>query len=153
MQIVQDFFEAFKRRDYKAMQACYHDQASFTDPVFGTLDATQVKAMWEMLLGRNNDLQLEYKILNANENQAEVNWVATYNFSATQRRVENKVHSVLTLKDQKIIVQKDTFDLWKWSAMALGLSGSLLGWTPFLKNKIRGNAAAGLRKFMENPRP
>lgn len=153
MPVIHDFFEAFKRKDFKAMQACYHEQASFTDPVFGTLNVDQVRAMWDMLLSRNKDLQLDYHIISFHNGQTVVEWVATYTFTATQRQVRNVVQSTFTLKDQKILVQKDKFDLWKWSAMALGFSGTLLGWTPLFKNKLRSTAAAGLKKFMEKPKP
>jgi hypothetical protein len=52
-------------------------------------------------------------------------------------------------KDGKIFRHRDHFDFWRWSRMALGTSGLLLGWTPFLKNKVQTTAKARLRKFME----
>ena len=44
---------------------------------------------------------------------------------------------------------KDRFDFWRWSRQALGAPGVLLGWTPVIRNKVRGQAAANLRKFLE----
>ena len=38
--------------------------------------------------------------------------------------------------DGKIIKHTDIFDLWEWSKQALGVSGYLLGWSGFMKNKI-----------------
>ncbi|MDB5894551.1 MAG: snoaL-like protein, partial [Rhodoferax sp.] len=35
-----------------------------------------------------------------------------------------------------------------WSRQALGAPGMLLGWTPMLRNKVRAQAAANLRKFL-----
>jgi hypothetical protein len=38
--------------------------------------------------------------------------------------------------------------LWAWSRQALGAPGLLLGWTPFLRRKIRAQAAANLEKYI-----
>ena len=40
--------------------------------------------------------------------------------------------------------QVDTFDLWRWSRLALGPKGAALGWAPFVKKAIRSQA---LRNF------
>ena len=57
--IIRDFYTAFNRKDYAAMQALYHPQATFYDPVFQQLDAAEVKAMWQMLLTSSRDLAVE----------------------------------------------------------------------------------------------
>ena len=41
----------------------------------------------------------------------------------------------------------DRFDLWRWSRMALGMPGVLLGWSPLIRNKVRKQAADGLAAF------
>ena len=40
------------------------------------------------------------------------------------------------------------FDLWRWSGMALGLKGKLLGWLPPVQGAIRKTAGDGLKAFM-----
>ncbi len=35
--VLQRFYQALQRGDGEAMAACYHPQARFHDPVFGTL--------------------------------------------------------------------------------------------------------------------
>ena len=47
---------------------------------------------------------------------------------------------------------RDRFDFWAWSRQALGLPGWLLGWTPWLRNKVRATAARNLAKFMARNR-
>jgi hypothetical protein len=42
--------------------------------------------------------------------------------------------------DGLIVTHVDTFDLWRWSRMALGCMGITLGWTSFVQNKIRKQA-------------
>lgn len=142
--MLKTFYTAFQQKDYAAMQACYHPEASFSDPVFQNLDAKQVRAMWHMLCERGKDLQLKFDVLS----ESQVFWEADYSFSKSGRMVNNKINATFEFKDDLIYVHKDTFDLWKWSGMALGSVGNLLGWTPFFKAKIRKTAMSGLHKFI-----
>ena len=48
-ELIQTFYDAFARLDYKTMQDCYGDDPTFNDPVFGILQSDEVGAMWEML--------------------------------------------------------------------------------------------------------
>jgi limonene-1,2-epoxide hydrolase len=47
---INRFYTAFQKLDYATMQSCYSDDAVFNDPAFGLLDATETRAMWEMLM-------------------------------------------------------------------------------------------------------
>lgn len=149
--LATQFYSAFQQRDYRTMQQLYHPQATFSDPVFPDLDAGGVKAMWEMLLTQGRDLAVEFDILEEDEKGARVYWVATYTFSYTGRPVENRIHAQLTYADGKILRHEDRFSFWRWSRQALGPTGLLLGWTPWLKNKMRATAAKNLRRFRERP--
>ena len=51
-------------------------------------------------------------------------WTADYLFSKTGRQVFNEIHAEFEFKDGKIFRHHDTFDIWKWSRQALGISGS-----------------------------
>ena len=53
----------------------------------------------------------------------------------------------------KIVRQEDKFSLWRWSSQALGTKGSLLGWTPLVRNKIRAQAAAALCDYARKVAP
>ncbi|MFM7850832.1 MAG: hypothetical protein ACKO96_02715, partial [Flammeovirgaceae bacterium] len=55
----------------------------------------------------------------------------------------------LALKDGLIYRHTDTFDFWRWSRMALGTPGKLLGWSTFLQNKVKATAMGSLKKFIE----
>ena len=128
------------------MNECYHKEATFSDPVFQNLNSKQVQAMWHMLCEAGKDLQLEFDLLSDNQ----VYWRPVYSFSKTGRKVHNKIHATFTFKDGLILNHEDKFDLWKWSFMALGIPGQLLGWAPFFKNKIRKMANGNLQKFINN---
>ena len=58
--LIHQFYTAFQQKDVKTMQNSYGDQAIFNDAVFINLDAQQVRAMWQMLLSRSEDMKLSF---------------------------------------------------------------------------------------------
>jgi len=147
--LMQTFYEAFARLDYKTMQSCYSDDPVFNDPVFGILQGDEVKAMWEMLCKNAKDFSLQYSSIDVDSEYGTCNWTASYTFSKTGRRVVNKVKAHMRIQNEKIIEHTDEFDIYKWSRQALGLPGILLGWSGYIKNKIRYDVRNRLQKFME----
>lgn len=147
--LAERFYAAFAARDWAGMGACYAEDARFHDPVFLDLDARQARLMWRMLLERATDLSVTARVVAADNERVEVEWIAHYTFTRTGRPVRNLVHSHLEVRDGVIRRQVDTFGLWRWSCMALGPVGWLLGWTVFVRGKIRDDARAQLRKFVE----
>jgi hypothetical protein len=132
------------------MSECYHPKVHFIDPAFGLLKGEQVSKMWEMLLIRSKgNLKIEFSNVKADESTGSANWVATYNFSRTNRNVINKIAAEFVFQDGLIIKHTDNFDVWKWSKQAFGLSGYLLGWTGFFQGKIQKQALLSLKKFQE----
>ncbi len=131
------------------MAACYHDQVHFSDPVFPDLDGDRAKGMWRMLCERADDLEISFGIEDEQENGIRVRWEASYTFTKTGRPVVNKVTAHILVVNGKIISHHDHFDFWVWSRQALGLPGLLLGWTPFLKAKVRKDAARVLDRYLK----
>lgn len=130
------------------MQNSYADSAAFNDPAFGDLNALQVRSMWEMLIGGSRDMAITFGKIKADEKTGTAEWIASYTFSGTGNKVVNKVKASFIFENGKIIRHHDHFNFYIWSRQALGLSGLLLGWTPFLKNKVRKTATAKLHKYM-----
>ena len=148
-QLVDNFYKAFQQKNGEAMAKSYADNATFSDPAFRNLKGQQVGDMWRMLTERAQNFSLQYKVLTVGEQQGEAEWTATYTFSQTGRTVVNHIHSYFTFKDGKIIAQQDKFDVWRWSSQALGLKGTLLGWTPLVKNKIQQQASKSLAIYQQ----
>ena len=148
MSVIDRFYTAFAQRDWSTMGACYHDMASFSDPVFPHLDAVETRAMWKMLVTSGKDLRVRHVVLSEDANGGTAEWDAWYTFSKTGRPVHNRITATFTFQDGLILIHRDDFDFWRWSRQALGTSGLLLGWTPLVKNKVRGIAADGLCKAM-----
>ena len=108
--------------------------------------------MWHMLAVAAKDIIIVFKNVEGSEKVGSCDWDALYSFSRTGRKVHNIIHADFEFKDGKISKHTDTFDLWKWSRMAFGTSGKLLGWTPFFQLKIRDTARKNLDKFIDqNP--
>lgn len=148
--LIEHFYNSFAQRDYKAMQGCYADNATFSDAVFQNLNSAQVKAMWEMLIRRGKDLQIRFQNVSADEKTGSAEWIANYTFSQTGNKVENHIKANFEFENGKIVKHVDTFDFYKWSSQALGLTGKLLGWTSFLQNKVRQTAMKSLDDFMNS---
>ena len=149
-QVIQRFYSAFQKLDYAIMQSCYSDDIIFNDPAFGILEGPEAKAMWEMLCKNAKNFSLSFSNIQLlDEEYATCDWIANYTFSKTGRKVTNKIKAHMRLQDGMIIEHTDQFDIWKWSRQVLGLPGILLGWSGYLKNKIRSNARKSLEKFMD----
>lgn len=147
--LINHFYNSFNQRDYKAMQDCYADNATFSDEVFQNLNSAEVRAMWKMLCLRGKDLQIHFQNVTADEKSGSCEWIANYTFSQTGKKVKNQIKASFEFENGKIIKHLDSFDFYKWSSQALGLTGKLLGWTSFLKNKVRQTARKSLTDFMK----
>ena len=105
--------------------------------------------MWAMLCSRATDLSVEVSGVEADDTHGRARWVATYTFSKTGRKVRNEIDAEYGIPRWADRASTDRFDLWRWAGMALGLKGTLLGWTPMVQNAIRKGSdaqAAGLAR-------
>ena len=149
---IERFYAAFAALDAATMAACYAADAKFRDPVF-TLDGREdIAAMWAMLCAatraNGRDVwKLEWWDVHAEDDHGGAHWEAHYWFSATGRRVHNRIDARFAFRDGLIVAHLDDFDFWTWSRQALGAPGWLLGWTPILRNKVRAQAATKLALF------
>jgi ketosteroid isomerase-like protein len=147
--LIQKFYTSFQNKDYKGMQECYADNVSFSDNAFPALKGKQAGAMWHMLISGGKDLQLTFEPVKANDTHGSCDWTATYTFSLTGRKVTNKIHAEFDFSNGKIIRHKDSFDFYNWAKQAFGLTGLLLGWTRFFRNKVQSTAGSTLNTFIE----
>jgi hypothetical protein len=92
---------------------------------------------------------LDYQILEETSNQVKTQWIATYTFSKTGRKVVNKIVATMSVDNGLIIMHTDVFSFHKWASQALGTVGLLLGWTGFLRKKVQTTARQNLDVFMQ----
>ena len=150
-QLINNFYSSFQKLDSAGMTACYSDDIVFFDPAFGLLKGAEAKAMWEMLCKNARDFSLTYgNIQHLDEEYSTCDWVATYTFSKTGRKIVNRIKANMRFAEGKIIEHSDAFSLHKWSSQALGFSGWLLGWNSFFQRKIKNQAKRNLLRFIES---
>jgi len=147
-ELIKKFYTCFQQRDPDGMTACYRPEIVFSDPVFQTLKGERAIAMWHMLIGRSKDIEITFGDIQADDERGSAHWEATYTYSATGRKVHNVINAQFRFQDGSILAHHDTFDLWKWASQALGLSGRLLGWTPFMQQAIRRRAGQALDDYI-----
>ena len=149
--IIENFYQAFDALDSEGMVKCYHSEVKFEDPAFGMLTGEKAKNMWRMLCSSQKGKNFKVEVSGIEYNEVtevgRAHWEAHYLFSKTGRKVHNIIDAEFKIKDGKIIEHIDRFDLYSWSKQALGLSGYLIGWSGYFKNKLNAQTNALLSKF------
>lgn len=145
--LITKFYQAFQQKDYRTMASCYHEDATFKDPVY-ELQGKHIHAMWHMLLERGKEFSLVFSEVEVFDNTASANWTASYRFNLTDLKVVNPVSASFIIQDGLIITHNDNFDLYAWERQALGVPGVLMGWSPYMKNKLRSYAEKALNAFI-----
>jgi ketosteroid isomerase-like protein len=146
-QLITRFYEAFSRRDAATMASCYAPDARFSDPVFPSLQGSEIIDMWTMLTGALRESSITFSDVRADDKGGSAHWEARYLYSATGRRVHNIIEARFTFADGRFATHRDQFDLWRWSRQALGPVGLLLGWSPIVRNKVQATAAQRLADY------
>lgn len=154
---IHALYDAFARLDGAAMAECYADDAVFEDPVFDLRGHAQIGGMWRMLCdaaSRHGETLFRIETSGVRTHgvdgtRGEAHWEAWYRFSATGRDVHNVIDATFTFDaDHRILTHRDQFDFWRWSRQALGLPGVMLGWSPWMKRRVRERARTNLERYM-----
>jgi ketosteroid isomerase-like protein len=147
IELIERFYGAFQALDADAMAACYAPDVIFEDPVFGRLHGREAGDMWRMLLARATDFTLQVDGVQFVGQTASAHVIARYTYSATGRFVVNDIRTQFAIRDGLIAEQTDTFDLYRWSRQALGVSGWLFGWTSQMQEAIRTRGRRALKQY------
>ena len=150
---IERFYAAFAKLDGETMQACYAANARFDDEVFSLNGAGEIGGMWRMLCDATKskpETRAAWKLVTSQVTDRSAHWDANYIFSATGRPVLNRIDANFEFDHNGLIVKhRDRFDFWAWARQALGTPGLLLGWTPFLRHKVRATAAGNLKRYLD----
>jgi ketosteroid isomerase-like protein len=146
-------YGAFAALDTRRMAECYAADAKFDDPAFTLSGREQIVGMWSMLCdavrANGRDVwRLELLDSSADDARGTARWDAHYRFSATGRLVHNQITANFEFRDALIARHTDSFDFYRWSRQALGPVGWLLGGTPWLRQKVRAQAASNLARYL-----
>jgi ketosteroid isomerase-like protein len=145
--LLKTFYARFAERDWTGMLACYAPDIEFSDPVF-TLRGKRVGAMWHMLCEAGKDLAVTVSDIHADDARGRAHWEARYSFSVTGRNVHNIIDAAFRFENGKIVWHQDRFSFWRWTRMALGPLGLVLGWTPLVRKRVRTAARGRLERFI-----
>lgn len=145
--LIRRLYGALDRRDGDTMAACYLPDATFRDPVFGTLQGEEIASMWRMLTKGAKDLRAELVEYDADERSGHARWRAEYLFPPTRRHVTNEVQASFRFGSGAIAEHVDDFSFFTWCRQALGPTGLVLGWSPPGRRVVQGRARAQLRRF------
>ena len=146
-ELIQRFYAAFARHDGDEMAACYAPGARFSDPVFTDLRDAEPGAMWRMLTGRAEDLEVKLAEHEAGDERGSAHWLADYTFS-TGRKVHNDIRAEFRFEHGLIAEHRDSFSFYTWARQALGPAGLALGWTPMVRGRVKREARARLDEFL-----
>ena len=147
---IERLYKAFAELDSKTMAACYAPDATFEDPVFNLRGRTHVGGMWAMLcsaIKKSGRTDWKLKVSDITDHSA--HWEPTYRFAQTGNLVHNIIDAEFEFDSQGLIKRhRDRFDFWRWARQALGLTGWLLGWSGWLRGKVRRTAVRNLAKHI-----
>ncbi len=150
--LIHEFYRAFQNKDGAGMAACYHPDVRFDDEVFPGLEGPRAGAMWRMLCERATDLTVEFGQVRADDKSGSAHWDARYTFSATGRKVLNRIDASFEFDGGKIIRHRDVFDFPAWARQALGAPGWLLGWSGAFQRFFQKKARDGLELWLAKRR-
>ena len=150
MNIIETFYTAFAAKDPDAMTACYHKDIHFEDPAFGVLKGEKAGQMWHMLCNsqKGKEFHISFSNITCQEDKGTAHWEAQYEFSATGRKVHNKIKASFEFKEGKISKHVDSFSLRTWASQAMGFKGFLIGGTRFFKKKLQEKTKHSLETYM-----
>jgi len=145
--LIHQLYAAFAARDGATMAACYLPGATFSDPIYPSLEGGQIETMWTMLCLQAQSLEIAVTNIQTEADSGSADWTAHYTFGHPPRAVFNQIHAEFKFRDGLILEHHDQFSFWKWSRMALGPLGLLLGWNKQVREQIRQQAQRNLIKF------
>ena len=149
--LITRLYTAFQNSDGEAMAACYHNDATFSDPVFPNLRGREVGDMWRFLNAKKADpASRTFSSVTASSDgmTGSAHWEARYKFPLNGNAVHNVIDASFVFRDGLIFEHRDTFDFYWWARQAFGLQGLALGWTGFFQAKVQASIRQRLDKFI-----
>lgn len=136
--IMEQFYDAFSRRNPADMNCFYTNNIYFSDPIFGLLDGDKVKEMWKFMCANTLELSLLHRnFSDRGDHYFTYEWVANYRFLPTGKKVLLKAKAYMKIENGEIIEHSDAYSFYKWVRQAYGIPGWLLGWSSVFKKRVR----------------
>jgi len=150
--VLNTFLRALAQRDVEAMIRCYTTTATYHSPIFPQVEGDTLTATWQWFCAKAPDLTMVVDEQAFEANTARVQWTATYTFPKTGRPVVQVTDSIFVFEGPQLCRHEDRFDLHRWSHMALGPLGRVLGGRRWLQRSLQRAAAERVARFQERQR-
>ena len=154
--IVENFFNAYRRHDHGGMAACLAEDSHFSDYAFDIRGAA-VRAMWHWFCvpyaARRAPVAVsDVAVAPTRGDEINARYRVSYLYGDRERPVDYVIDSRFRLRDGRIVEQQDSFATlteWGFASMAFGFPTSVLAITPFLRPTVRRKALESLESFMQ----
>ena len=142
---IRDFYAAFARKDGDAMAAAYAPDVHFRDPAFGDLHGEEPGAMWRMLTGRSEDLEIEL----VEHDDVERSLAGALHVQHRPPRGQRRARQLQVRRRGQDHRAHRRVRLLRLGAPGARPGRPALGWTPIIKGGVRKKASAQLDEFMK----
>lgn len=139
IEIVKEFYEALNKRDYKIVNGLYHSEAKYRDEIFD-FNGIEIHALWYNATLPEMDISVKLESIREEGDKVITEWEMRYTLDIIKRRINLKEKGVFEFKDEKIYRHTDTYDFWAWCTQAFGAIGRVMGWSNWLRNRVRNQA-------------
>ena len=139
IKIVEGFYEALNKGDYQFVNSLYHSNASYKDELF-ELKGVEIHALWYSAVQPDLNLSVELKSIKEVDGRVITEWVMNYTLDIINRRISLNEKGTFIFKGDKIIEHIDEYDFWSWCTQAFGIIGKSLGWSNWLRKRVRNQA-------------
>ncbi|MCX6293147.1 MAG: hypothetical protein NT127_02465 [Sphingobacteriales bacterium] len=134
-QLITDFFEAFKNKDFEKMSKCYFQEVQYFDPMFHFLNGNYVMLMWKHRYEHVENFSLNWhSIEDLGSGYYTVKYEISYAY-INKKRIQLSVKSHIRIQNFLISEHSDAFSMHQFLKCTDGFIGELFGWNRFYQNK------------------
>ncbi len=134
-QLITDFFEAFKNKDFEKMNKCYFEEVQYFDPMFHFLNGKYVMLMLKHRYQHAKNFSLNCHIIeHLGSGYYTVKYEISYEY-VNKKSIHLSVKSHIRIQNFLISEHSDAFSMHQFCRCAYGFIGDLLGWNRFYQNK------------------
>lgn len=140
IEVIKKFFTSLQEKKGDVLLSCYAPDAVFSDPLHGLLDAEMLFKKWHLFLEQAQELELTYgPITVLDDEYFTSDWAMSYAKSPMGKKLKVKLKgkSFFRLKDLQIIEHSDAYRFSTLIAQTHGWKGYWLGWTGYMKRKVK----------------
>jgi hypothetical protein len=141
-QLIVRFFEAYNQNDWQSIARCYHDKASFSDPIYPDLREESIVYLWFDRLATRKKVDLKFRVVFADERKVQVEWSGLSPLHGRSVRINGL--STFALWDEAIVRHVDEYSFVDWSRQALGWKAWLMGGLRFYQTRVQRSARSQL---------